>query len=1055
MAIRLLSGETIDGGATFAGIITVNSSSSGDYVRMYGSSGTGKWDIYGSGNNLRISENTASGTGILTVDRGATFAGAVEVNGNLVVDGAGISTDFQLRRSASAAALLTINAPGGSPNGSVFSINGNSVMTLDENQNATFAGSIGVGGIAASGGYMVDIAPSGGNIIRSTRGTSVFGSYQSNNSDVYLGTISNNTFKIITNDTTAITINNSQNATFAGNVLIGATSAAAGVLVVDGNSANNIWVVGRDSDGTGSLSFRNAADNAYNARLEAVSGALKFETNGTLALTIDSSQNATFAGTLDVASTIYTAESLRFDGTGLNATDKKLYSPADGELQWFTHDLAGAHAFSVSHQGTRRVYLNTSGNSYLIGGNVGIGTTSPAEKLEVSGSIKVGNMKFEPTHGGRIGFNRNTATGAIYDSNYAAFQINGAYSGADFLEIQNYNSSGNFLGSVALKDGKLGIGTTSPSKKLHVYNTAAADVALLESTQAFSTLAFKSSTNTDTAVFGIDGGGNAYIENKKSTHPILFTTNSNERMRITSAGNVGIGTTDPEDKLEVAGGALKVKASANHVEQAYIKFGRTDQADGNFENHIKSMTGSGSTQNRMTFSLCNTSATGRVDLLTLDGGANKSYFGSGNVGIGTTDLGAEAKLAIGAINGNEGGQIVLHKGTSGTLAAHIDAYHSTNDYLRILSGTNTASSSAPFVFDLTNVRLGIGTTSPQSKLMVQGAGANGTVRIVPSSANAEASIGFYQDTTGTTSSTRWIAGVGGWGNTNDFTIGYGDGGPDLLIDTSGNVGIGTTSPSGKLNVFGATGLPATSGTTFTGTMRLQVTGYGTTLDFGSEGPSTGKQWLQATDAGDLSVTYPLLLNPNGGNVGIGTTSPSSFANYTNVTIQGGSTGSNLDFKNASGTRVAAIVSNPGADFGIETNEAVPLLFKTNSTERMRITSAGNVGIGNTSPSQKLHVTGSILASSDVVAFSDIKLKENIKTLDGSKVYNMRGVSFTRKDTGKDSSGVIAQEIQKIAPELVTDNDGTLSVAYGNLTGYLIEAIKELKAEIKELKKQIK
>ena len=68
---------------------------------------------------------------------------------------------------------------------------------------------------------------------------------------------------------------------------------------------------------------------------------------------------------------------------------------------------------------------------------------------------------------------------------------------------------------------------------------------------------------------------------------------------------------------------------------------------------------------------------------------------------------------------------------------------------------------------------------------------------------------------------------------------------------------------------------------------------------------------------------------------------------------------------------------------------------------------------------------------------------------------MRGVSFTRKDTGRESSGVIAQELQEIAPELVTDTDGTLGVSYGNLTGYLIEAIKELKAEIEELKKQIK
>jgi hypothetical protein len=65
---------------------------------------------------------------------------------------------------------------------------------------------------------------------------------------------------------------------------------------------------------------------------------------------------------------------------------------------------------------------------------------------------------------------------------------------------------------------------------------------------------------------------------------------------------------------------------------------------------------------------------------------------------------------------------------------------------------------------------------------------------------------------------------------------------------------------------------------------------------------------------------------------------------------------------------------------------------------------------------------------------------------------MRGVSFTRKDTEKDGSGIIAQELQKIAPELVSETDGTLGVAYGNVTGYLIEAIKDLKAEVEELKK---
>lgn len=101
----------------------------------------------------------------------------------------------------------------------------------------------------------------------------------------------------------------------------------------------------------------------------------------------------------------------------------------------------------------------------------------------------------------------------------------------------------------------------------------------------------------------------------------------------------------------------------------------------------------------------------------------------------------------------------------------------------------------------------------------------------------------------------------------------------------------------------------------------------------------------------------------------------------------------------------------------------------------------------------ISVTGQITASADVVAYSDERLKKDIKTLDGSKVYDMRGVSFTKDD--KKGSGVIAQELEKIAPELVSDNNEYKAVAYGNITGYLIEAIKDLKAEIEELKKQIK
>ena len=97
----------------------------------------------------------------------------------------------------------------------------------------------------------------------------------------------------------------------------------------------------------------------------------------------------------------------------------------------------------------------------------------------------------------------------------------------------------------------------------------------------------------------------------------------------------------------------------------------------------------------------------------------------------------------------------------------------------------------------------------------------------------------------------------------------------------------------------------------------------------------------------------------------------------------------------------------------------------------------------------VNVTGTMTASADVVAYSDERLKSDIKTLDGSKVYDMRGVSFIKDN--KESSGVIAQELEKIAPELVNNEGEYKAVAYGNVVGYLIEAIKDLKAEIEILK----
>jgi len=99
----------------------------------------------------------------------------------------------------------------------------------------------------------------------------------------------------------------------------------------------------------------------------------------------------------------------------------------------------------------------------------------------------------------------------------------------------------------------------------------------------------------------------------------------------------------------------------------------------------------------------------------------------------------------------------------------------------------------------------------------------------------------------------------------------------------------------------------------------------------------------------------------------------------------------------------------------------------------------------------------ITASGNVTAYSDETLKDNIQTIENAleKVLSLRGVEFDRNDIegNPHQIGVIAQEIEKVIPEVVmTDSKGIKSVAYGNLIGLLIEAIKQQQEEINNLKK---
>ena len=116
-----------------------------------------------------------------------------------------------------------------------------------------------------------------------------------------------------------------------------------------------------------------------------------------------------------------------------------------------------------------------------------------------------------------------------------------------------------------------------------------------------------------------------------------------------------------------------------------------------------------------------------------------------------------------------------------------------------------------------------------------------------------------------------------------------------------------------------------------------------------------------------------------------------------------------------------------------------------------------LGIGG-APSYPLHVNGEIYGTDNITAYSDERAKKNIVTIQDAlkKAMQLRGVYFDWKDKDKRGIGVIAQETLRVLPEVVSyaAEIDQYSVAYGNIVGVLIEAIKEQQQQIDELKKKL-
>jgi hypothetical protein len=136
-------------------------------------------------------------------------------------------------------------------------------------------------------------------------------------------------------------------------------------------------------------------------------------------------------------------------------------------------------------------------------------------------------------------------------------------------------------------------------------------------------------------------------------------------------------------------------------------------------------------------------------------------------------------------------------------------------------------------------------------------------------------------------------------------------------------------------------------------------------------------------------------------------------------------------------------------------------YTTNTGDITGVTAGTNLNGGGSSGGVTLNLDSTITVTTvnagTVNTTSDERAKDDITPITGAldKVQQLGGYSFTLKATDEKSSGVIAQEVQKVMPELVQEGaEGLLSVQYGNMVGLLIEAIKEQQAQIDELKQKL-
>jgi hypothetical protein len=600
-------------------------------------------------------------------------------------------------------------------------------------------------------------------------------------------------------------------------------------------------------------------------------------------------------------------------------------NPTDFNAGWTTGSAFGV--FNDADNANEKLYIETSQlglnltsqANTLIGGNVGIGTTSPLGILHLYKSGVTTRMVIDGDAGQSKIITYRTGglqRFGMYLNNTAE---SGSNAGSDF-QIRSYNDAGSLLSTpffIKRSTGNVGIGTTSPSNKLDVNGNI----------NVPSTNFFRYDGDTGLIGSATTIGGSSNQLGIRASNDILFATNgANERMRITSNGNVGIGTTSPGAKLQTnvapsgfQDDGIRVTDGTRIIQTMIV---------GNLYNYRD--VGPNETMLYSTGNPLNIVSDGQPIKFTAGTNERMRIDTSGNVAIGTTS--PSDKLDVNGI-------------TSSRLGLNVGANSLGTDRMFQISGTAFTTGSSQFAI-VNNPSMGSLTT-----LYGYYGGITAT--------SATNSYAMYLETTSGTITNKYGVYQAGTSDKNYF---------------AGNVGVGLT-PNNWFSDFKVVQLGTSGGSianddwngfteilnnvygsarnTYTRIQSLGATRY--SQQFGTHA------WFvsgSGSGGGTVSFTQAMTLNSSG-NVGIGTTSPTSKLHVVGNTQLGNLyLNSNIEYN-----------GSIGSDFYISTTQGGGIVYQADQNghrfqtylgawlDRLIIADSGNVGIGTTSPTSKLHVVG--------------------------------------------------------------------------------------------------